>query len=46
MNEQGFCEGCYRTIKEISSWWDMPDTQKREVIQLSRARESAAFDAK
>jgi len=44
MNEQGFCEGCYRTIEEISNWWDMTDAQKLAVIQLSQARESAAFD--
>ena len=37
----GYCEGCYRTIEEISDWGMMTDDRKRDVwreLRLRRAR--------
>lgn len=39
----GFCQGCFRTLEEIRQWWDLDNAGKAEVIQLANARESAVF---
>jgi len=42
----GFCLGCYRTVDEIKTWWDMgPDEQKNLLVLLDeRQLEQANFD--
>lgn len=40
----GFCHGCYRTLDEITGWWDMtPDAQKALVI-TAEARQLQQLD--
>ena len=43
-NATGYCQGCYRTIEEIQSWWDYTFNQKSDVIKKTWARQEAAFD--
>ena len=42
----GLCVGCYRSMDEISQWWDMNDAERNKVTsQLAdRQIESASFD--
>ena len=42
----GLCVGCFRTMDEISQWWDMNDAERNKVMsQLAdRQIESASFD--
>ena len=42
----GLCVGCFRTMDEISQWWDMNDAERNKVkSQLAdRQIESASFD--
>jgi predicted Fe-S protein YdhL (DUF1289 family) len=30
----GYCEGCYRTLQEITEWTQMRLEQKRKVLEL------------
>lgn len=32
LGELGWCEGCYRTLREIAEWTAMSDDQKRAVL--------------
>lgn len=43
INDTGLCAGCYRTIDEITEWWNMSDAQRAEVMHILGAREAAAF---
>jgi hypothetical protein len=47
MNElSGLCAGCYRSIEEIQTWWDMTSDEKqrlKDTLEL-RMAESASFD--
>jgi len=36
--DSGYCEGCFRTIGEISDWGGMTDERKRAVWQELRQR--------
>jgi predicted Fe-S protein YdhL (DUF1289 family) len=38
----GLCTGCHRTLDEIAGWYEMSDTQKREVIAAAEQRGIAA----
>ena len=42
----GLCVGCFRTMDEISQWWDMNDAERNKVMsQLAdRQMENANFD--
>ena len=42
----GLCVGCFRTMDEISQWWDMNDAERNKVMsQLAdRQMENASFD--
>ncbi len=36
----GLCKGCYRTIKEITDWGIMTNSQKLHVLELIKSRKS------
>jgi len=39
--ETGFCQGCYRTVDEISKWMDLPPSDRVNIVrQLERRRQS------
>ena len=42
----GLCVGCFRSMDEISQWWDMNDAERNKVMsQLAdRQMENASFD--
>lgn len=45
MNEQtGYCAGCFRTIEEITKWWEMAPAQQKQVLEMIEQRQQAAFD--
>lgn len=33
MNDAGFCEGCFRTLEEITQWWNMEDVRRQAIQQ-------------
>ncbi len=40
--ETGFCQGCYRTLDEISNWMALPPADRVDIIrELERRRQSA-----
>jgi uncharacterized protein len=39
----GLCMGCFRTIDEIRSWWDLDDSSKQAIIAQASTRESSVF---
>lgn len=41
--ENGFCEGCLRTIDEIAAWSRMSDADKRGVWRAIELRAQAGF---
>lgn len=44
--ETGYCLGCYRTIDEIRSWWDMSNAERQETVSACEQRQIdlAVFD--
>lgn len=40
--DNGFCEGCWRTLDEVSAWRTMQDTTKLAVLELLKARRLAS----
>jgi uncharacterized protein len=42
----GWCEGCLRTIDEITAWGALDDRAKREVWKRLPARRQAMSDAR
>ncbi len=50
MNPQtDLCEGCFRTLDEITQWWDYSSDDKRRVLMQTEQRyariiEGAFFD--
>ncbi len=42
----GFCRGCYRTIDEIKTWWDMNLSEQKTLLSTLQARQlqSVSFD--
>jgi predicted Fe-S protein YdhL (DUF1289 family) len=40
----GFCNGCYRTIGEIQAWWDMPASERTQVMEALDARQAESLD--
>ncbi|MGI9342203.1 MAG: DUF1289 domain-containing protein [Gammaproteobacteria bacterium] len=40
--ESGYCQGCFRTIEEISEWSKLPpDDRARIIQQLERRRQES-----
>jgi len=44
-DENGFCQGCFRTVDEIQGWWDLENAQKKQIIEEASKREAAVFDS-
>jgi predicted Fe-S protein YdhL (DUF1289 family) len=42
----GFCQGCYRTIDEIKTWFEMSQVEKRNLLEALEERQlqQASFD--
>ena len=40
--KNGFCEGCWRTLDEISAWRNMQDATKLAILKLLKIRRLAA----
>lgn len=40
----GLCEGCFRTIEEITAWSRIGDDDKRAILARVAEREAAVFD--
>jgi len=38
-DESGLCQGCFRTIDEIKSWWDMSQQDQRNLLVLLEERQ-------
>ena len=41
----GYCEGCYRTLKEIAGWGRLTPEQREEIMAVLPAREAAVIAA-
>lgn len=39
-----FCQGCYRTIDEIKTWWDKTNAEKSALLQTLEERVAQSFD--
>ncbi|MDP1658115.1 MAG: DUF1289 domain-containing protein [Methylotenera sp.] len=35
----GMCQGCYRTIDEIKAWWDMGQTEQKNLLVALEERQ-------
>ena len=35
----GFCHGCYRTIDEIKTWWDMGQQEQKNLLVALEERQ-------
>ncbi|WMC12109.1 DUF1289 domain-containing protein [Oceanimonas pelagia] len=42
LDEERVCEGCFRTIDEISGWRERPDHDKRAILARCAARRRQA----
>ncbi len=40
--DSGFCEGCWRTLEEVSAWRTMQDTTKVAVLKSLESRRLSA----
>jgi predicted Fe-S protein YdhL (DUF1289 family) len=42
----GYCYGCYRTIDEIKTWWDMSQAEQKNLLSVLEERQlqSVSFD--
>jgi len=42
----GLCQGCYRTIAEIKTWWDMNQGEQKDLLTALEERQlqAANFD--
>ncbi|NOU24269.1 MAG: DUF1289 domain-containing protein [Methylotenera sp.] len=40
----GLCQGCYRTIDEIKTWWDKTNAEKIELLKSLELRVEQSFD--
>ena len=39
--KSGFCEGCYRTLKEIATWGRMAPEEREHVLSVLEERRAA-----
>lgn len=42
----GYCHGCYRTTDEIKAWWDLSQTDQKNLLSVldQRQEELVNFD--
>lgn len=42
----GLCQGCYRTVEEITAWWDMSVDEQKKLLTVLEERElqQVSFD--
>ena len=42
----GLCQGCYRTVEEITAWWDMSVDEQKKMLTVLEERElqKVSFD--
>jgi predicted Fe-S protein YdhL (DUF1289 family) len=43
LNEDDVCVGCYRTGDEITRWWGMDNSEKRQVLAKVKERETQSY---
>jgi predicted Fe-S protein YdhL (DUF1289 family) len=44
LDDDDVCQGCFRTGREISDWGSLTNAEKKQVMELVRAREKASFN--
>lgn len=46
MNASGHCDGCFRTVEEITLWWGMEDDERQAVMRRLEERQKSliSFD--
>lgn len=42
-NTTGYCLGCYRTLDEIKSWWEMPPADQKKLLLTLEKRQNHAI---
>ena len=42
----GYCYGCYRTVHEIKSWWNLSQSEQKNLLSVleERQAQSISFD--
>lgn len=40
-DQNDVCMGCFRTMDEITRWWDMSSTEKKQLLLELESRKSA-----
>jgi len=43
LDENNICKGCFRSLEEIGQWPLASDSQRNEILQLSKARGQSAL---
>ncbi|MDH4022303.1 MAG: DUF1289 domain-containing protein [Gammaproteobacteria bacterium] len=46
MGADGLCFGCFRTRAELTAWSTATDSEKRDIIARSRARQRLSPDTR
>jgi len=46
LDEQGICQGCFRSADEVTDWWMASTQRKREILQCASERREASFTFK
>jgi uncharacterized protein len=44
LDDNEVCQGCFRTLDEITGWSDATDSEKASTLLKARARQDALFD--
>ena len=46
LDEQGICQGCFRSADEVTDWLMASALRKREILQCASQRREASFAVK
>ena len=46
LDEQGICQGCFRSADEVTDWWMASTRRKREILQCASERRQASCPVK
>ena len=38
LDDDNVCLGCFRTVKEITDWWQLSNSRKEEVLKACQQR--------